>query len=179
MGGDPYWYYTNYQPDLNAALKMLREQEFQAGRYNPATPLPVFPITESAPASGAQHLSIEAALEASAPEGTRSILDILRVSDTPCPFSGEEFEAVLLGENFETLGDVFNTAFRLSSTELLASFGTEKPTHEMIESTIFGSTGIDASDAFWHSIARGTARYIIVYAENQPSEIFFFGYSFD
>ncbi len=179
MGAEPYWYYTSYQPDLNAALQMLRKQEFQAGRYNPAMPLLDFPITESSPAPGAEHPSIEAALEASEADGTRSILDILRVSDTPCPFSRDEFKATLLGGDYEILGQVFNTAFRLPSAELLALFGTEQPTHEMVESVILGNTNSDASAAFWDSIDRGTARYIIVYIKDQPSEIFFVGYSFD
>ncbi|MBD2731106.1 hypothetical protein H6G96_33525 [Nostoc sp. FACHB-892] len=180
MGAEPYWYYTDYQTDLNLALDTLRKREFQAGRYNPAIPLLDFPITESSPSPGAQHSSIEAALEASDADGTRSILDILRVSDTPCPLSRDEFETALLGgENQEIIGEIFNTAFPLPSAELLALFGTEQPTHEMIESVILGDTNTDAVNAFWHSIDRGTARYIIVYTENQPSEIFFIGYSFD
>lgn len=179
MGAEPYWYYTKYQPDLNAALQMLREQEFQAGRYNPVIWVLDFPITEHSPAPGAQHLSIEAALEASDADGTRSILDIFQVSETPYPFSREEMLAALQAGAYEKLGSIFHTAFPLSPAELLNLFGTEQPTHEMIESIILGNAESEASDDFWDSIDRGTARYIIVYANNQPSEIFFIGYSFD
>lgn len=179
MGGESYFYFASYRSNLNAALQMLREHEFQAGRYNPAMPFPNFSITKSSYAPRAEHPSIKAALEASVPEGTRSILDILRVSDTPCPFSRDEFEATLLGEGYEILGEVFNTAFRLPSAELLALFGTEQPTREMIESVILDNTNSDASGAFWDSIDRGTARYIIVYTKDQPGEIFFAGFSFD
>ncbi|BAY13082.1 hypothetical protein [Calothrix sp. NIES-2098] len=181
MGAEAYWYYTDYQSDLNAALQMLREREFQAGRYNPAIPLLDFPITENSPTPGSQHPSIEAALEASEADGTRSILDILKVSDTPCPLSKDEFEVALLGgeEYYEILGEVFNTAFPLPLQGILALFGTDQPTHEMIEAVIFGNTNPDVAYAFWDNIARGTARYIILYADNQPSEIFFLGYSFD
>ncbi|BAY16604.1 hypothetical protein NIES21_24340 [Anabaenopsis circularis NIES-21] len=181
MGAEVYWYYTDYQPDLNAALQTLRQREFQAGRYNPAIPLLDFPITENSPSPGAQHISIEAALEASEADGTRSILDILRVADKPCPLSRDEFEEALGGgeEFHQILGEVWNTAFLLTSAELITLFGTEQPTHEMIESVILGNTNSDAAEVFWDSIDRGSARYIIVYAENQPSEIFFAGYSFD
>ncbi|MBD2597640.1 hypothetical protein H6G74_25440 [Nostoc spongiaeforme FACHB-130] len=181
MGAEVYWYYTNYQPDLNAALQKLRQREFQAGRYNPAIPLLDFPITENSPAPGAQHISIEAALEASEADGTRSILDILRVDDRPCPLSRDEFKKALRGgeEFYQILGEVFNTAFLLPPAELMTLFGTEQPTHEMIESVLLGNTNPNGRNQFWHSIDRGTARYIIVYADNQPSEIFFAGYSFD
>jgi len=170
MGAEPYWYYTTYQSDLNVALHKLREREFQAGRYNPVRPCIDFPITESSSAPGAKHSSIEVAIEASEADGTRSILDILRVSDRPLTFSREEIKSALLGEgNYEILEEVFNTAFPLPSAELLALFATEQPTHAMIESIIFGNTNSDASEVFWDSIDRGTARYIIVYKENLPS----------
>jgi hypothetical protein len=175
MGAHPYWYYTDYESDLSLALEKLRNREFQAGRYNPAIPFLDFPITENSPAPGAKHSSIEAALEASDADGTSSILDILCISDQPYPLVKDK----LTGEvNFEILATVFNTAFPLRSEELLALFGTEKPTHEIIESTIFGNSGNDATSDFW-DIDRGTARYIIVYQENQPREIFLIGYSFD
>ncbi len=179
MGAAPYWYYTNYQPDLNAALQALRESEFQAGRYYPAILFLDFPITESSPAPEAQHQSIEAAIEASDASGTRSILDILRVSEIPCPFSREEFKAAMLGGNFKILEEVFNTAFPIPSEELVALFGTEYPTHETIDEVIFDNANPEASGDFWESIDRGTARYIIVYEVDRPKEIFFIGYSFD
>lgn len=76
MGGHPWFYIVDYDPDFARALKKLREREFRAGRYNPVTPFPEFPITDASPAPGAQHASIEAALEASMEDGTRSILDM-------------------------------------------------------------------------------------------------------
>jgi hypothetical protein len=79
-------------------------------------------------------------------------------------------------QNYETLGEIFNTAFPLTSSELVDLFNTEQPTHEMIESVLINS---EVSNTFWESIDRGTARYIIVHKENQPNEIFFAGYSFD
>lgn len=177
MGAHPYWYYTTYQADLTTALQTLREQEFQAGRYNPVVSFD-FPITEQTPSPGAQHSSIEAALEAADAEGTRSILDIFRISDTPYPLSGDELDIEMLAE--ENIDALYNAAFPLSSAEMLILFGTEQPTHEMIESVIVDdSIDSEISEDFWDSIDRGSARYIVVYEANQPVEIFFVGYSFD
>ena len=177
MGAHPYWYYTPYQSDLTAALQTLREQEFQAGRYYPVVSLN-FPIAEQTHSPGAKHPSIEAAIEASDVDGTRSILDIFRISDTPYPLSGDELDLDLLAE--ENIDALYNAAFPLSSAELLTLFGTEQPTHPMIESVIVDdTTDSDVSEEFWDSIDRGSARYIVVYEKSQPSEIFFVGYSFD
>jgi hypothetical protein len=178
MGAHPYWYYTPYQLDLTAALQALRKQEFQSGRYNPVVSLLQFPITDQTPSPGAQHFSIEAALEAADAEGTRSILDISRISDIPYPLSADELDLELLAE--ENIEALYSAAFPLASTELITLFGTEQPTHKMIESVIVDDTiDSEAAEDFWDSIDRGSARYIIVYEESQPTEIFFVGYSFD
>lgn len=177
MGAHPYWYYTPYQSDLTAALQTLREQEFLAGRYYPVQSLN-FPITAQSPSPGAKHPSIEAAIEASDVDGTRSILDIFRISDTPYPLSGDELDLELLAE--ENIDALYNAAFPLSSAELLTLFGTEQPTHSLIESVIVDdTTDSETAEEFWDSIDRGSARYILVYENSQPSEIFFVGYSFD
>jgi hypothetical protein len=180
MGADSYYYYTKYQSNLNAVLQDLRHQEFQAGRYNPVIQLPDFPVTESSPAPGAQHDSIEAALRASDADGTRSILDILRVANQPCPLSRDELEIAWLGgDNCEMIGEICNTAFPLSDVELHALFGTEQPGHEIVQSVILGDINSEASEAFWDSLDRGMAKYIIIYEGEQPSEVFFVGFSFD
>ena len=56
-----------------------------------------------------------------------------------------------------------------SEEDLLDLFGTDKPTHEMIEE----------SDELYDVLERGQGVYIVVYKDEQPSEIFFAGYSFD
>ena len=43
LGAHPYFYFVKHNPDLNEALAELRQQEFQAGRYNPVIPFPSFP----------------------------------------------------------------------------------------------------------------------------------------
>lgn len=114
MGAHPYYYFVEYQPDIDAALQELRQREFEAGRYNPAQHFPQFPIRPDSSAPGAQHESIYEAMEDAAEEGTRSILDIESVSD----FSE------------------FGVASPLSEEDLQRYFGTAEPTREMISRTL-------------------------------------------
>jgi hypothetical protein len=92
--------------------------------------------------------SIEEALERSGESGTRSVLDMAGgVSDAPdffcvCP---------------------------LDTPKLISLFGTEQPTHEMVEQ----------NQDLYEDIERGHGVFIVVYADGKPSELFFGGYSFD
>ena len=110
MGGHPYYYFVEYQPDIELALQDLRQREFEAGRYNPAEPFPQFPIRPDSPAPGAQHESIYEAVEDAAEDGTRSILDIETVSDWPD----------------------FGVASPLSEEDLERYFGTQQPTKALV-----------------------------------------------
>lgn len=136
-----------YQADLQAALDGLREQEFNAGRYNPVMAFIKFPITPSSPAPGAEHDSIEDAQEDADADGTRSILDIEAIADEPD----------------------FSVAAPFTDEELQDFFGTTQPSRAMVEGNF---------DLF-EELERGQARYVILYADGQPSEIFFAGYSYD
>ena len=111
MGGEPYWYFVKYKPDLDSVLQELRDREFLAGRYNPATPFLRFPIDPTQPGPGAQHASIEEAMENSDADGTRSILDIQSIGEEPD----------------------FCVAAPLEDAELQALYGTSQPTHQMLE----------------------------------------------
>jgi hypothetical protein len=112
MGGEPWFYFVPYQADINGALQTLRRREFQAGRYNPATPFLEFPVDPGTRGPGAQHASIEEAISDADADGTRSILDMERISDEP------DYGAVT----------------PMSDDDLVEMFGTTKPTREMIES---------------------------------------------
>jgi hypothetical protein len=111
MGAHPCWYFIKHQPDIGSALRELRDREFAAGRYNPVMPFPDFPVNPHAPTPGAQHSSIEEAMEDAAEDGTRSILDLDHVSDFP------EYFAIT----------------PLDDKVLLDLYGTTMPTHEMVE----------------------------------------------
>src|SRR5690349_4906609 len=114
MGAHPYWYFTKYDEDADAALQELRQREFEAGRYNPVIPFLRFPITAASPSPGPEHDSIEEGREAADADGTRSILDIDMVGDEPD----------------------FCVAARLGDDALEEYFDTTEPTHEMIESNM-------------------------------------------
>jgi hypothetical protein len=167
VGAHPYFYFTPYQKDIQAALQALRETKFNAGRYDPAMQMASppsymfqmrFPPDESWPAPGAQHASIEEAIEASEESGTGSILDLSRVGSAP---------------------DFF-TVCPLDDQELVRLFGTTKPTRDLLDSALINpKSGQETAGLFWDGIGRGEGRYIVIYAGSEPREIFFVGYSFD
>jgi hypothetical protein len=147
MGAEPYYYFVKYNADVDAALQKLRKREFEAGRYNPVIRHLEFPIGPDSPSPGAQHSSIQEALEAADADGTRSILDLDHVSEEP------DFCAVA----------------PLPTEELERLFGTDQPTHEMIEQ----------NDELFEGMDRGQGIYIVAYKHGRPDEILFAGYSFD
>ena len=169
MGSHPYLYFAPYQRDIQAALDTLREREFKAGRYDPAMqkadpPTYMFqlrfPLDDSLQTPGAQHASIDAAIDAAMESGTGSILDILRVTSLPD----------------------FSAACPLDPEDLTRLFGTAEPTRALVERVLLrGERAFDgdADELFWDRIERGQGRYLIVYDGSGPSEIFFAGYSYD
>jgi hypothetical protein len=172
MGGHPYWYFTKYNIDISVTLDGLRRQEFSAGRYNPVMPDISFPITAASPSPGAQHSSMEEALEASEEDGTRSILDMLQISNVP-------YSEALAASEQDGM-DLLCTTFPLSTDELNQLFGTDQPTHAMVQAKLVSEEHSEENDyQFWEHIDRGTGRHIIIYENGIPAEIFFSGYSFD
>jgi hypothetical protein len=147
MGGEPWFYFVDYQPNVDLALQELRKREFAAGRYNPVVRFPAYPVTTSSPAPGAKHASIEDALEAADADGTRSVLDMERVAQKPG----------------------YGVVAALPPARLVELFGTERPSRATIEENM----------DFFDEIERGQGIYIVAYANEQPSEIFFAGYSYD
>lgn len=114
MGGEFWSYSVPYQQDIQAALESLRQQEFQAGRF--WQPDEVYPgflgrLLGRGPSKPKRPASIEEARKISDATGTRSILDMERVSETPA------------------LGAVSP----VPPEELRELFGTEQPTREAIE----------------------------------------------
>src|SRR5271163_3177296 len=114
MGGHPFFYVVPYDPDLQAVLEKLRQRVFSAGRYNPATMFPEFPVTAQSPSPGPAHASIEEARDAADADGTRSILDITAISNEP-----EFFCASPLPDEF-----------------LESLFGTTQPTRAAVEANL-------------------------------------------
>ena len=63
----------------------------------------------------------------------------------------------------------FCCAAPFSSNQLNKYFGTDKPTRQDLED----------GDMFWDDLERGQARYVAVYEDEEPKELYFVGYSFD
>ncbi len=101
MGGHPWIYFVAYDPDLGKALAELQAREFAAGRYNPVEAFPLFPADPSH-APGARHPTIDAARRAAGASGTRSILDMTRVTAKPAPGAVKPLDD-------DDLEDVFGT----------------------------------------------------------------------
>jgi hypothetical protein len=146
MGGHPWWYLVPYESDVAKSLEALRQRELDAGRYNPVERFPRFPV-DMRHRPGGKHASAEAARAAASASGTRSILDMMRVSAKP------DFGAVA----------------PLDETELMDLFGTAKPTAEDVED----------SDELFDQLERGQGVYVVIYEDDEPSQLFFAGYSYD
>jgi hypothetical protein len=116
MGAEPYWYFEKFDGDVDATLQSLRQREFAAGRYNPviASTWRLFPIGPNSPAPGAQHPSIQEAMEDAEADGTRSILDLDHVADEP------DFCAVV----------------PLADDVLKGLYGTTEPTRAVVEANM-------------------------------------------
>jgi hypothetical protein len=164
MGGHPYWYIVPYESDIDAALHKLKQREFEAGRYNPVIRFLEFPIGPNSPAPGRQHASVEEALESTEADGTRSILDAMR-GVLPDPYSTDP-------DSLST-GGPFAGVSPLAEADLVELFGSAQPSREAVEREIA------ESPAFWERLMRGTAVYVVLYADGHPHEIFFAGMSFD
>lgn len=96
MGAEPYEYTVPYHPDVQGALDALRRRVFDSKAFNgaefdPPTPEDAFEMTDA--------------------DGTRSILDITRISDEPD----------------------FCCASPVSPEQLERYFGTQRPTATMVQ----------------------------------------------
>ena len=183
MGATGWSYFVSYQEDIHKALQELSEEVFKSGGYHkPYQPTtneletaksilasfsldPVRTRKEldallafseaitGPPKRKREPKTIKQLLKQCEDSGTHSILDIERVSSRP----------------------TFGAVAPLSPQQLMNFFGTEQPTHSMIEKW---SARVDPPDAEplydrWEGI------YVIVYKDSQPDEIYFEGCSGD
>src|SRR5262249_52798508 len=131
-------YCVPYQPDIQKALDELHAREFKAGRFYRAELKP-------------KNLD-EAFRNADAP-GTRSILDIAKISPT---------------RDIETISPA-------PPEELQKLFGTDKPTRQMVKAV---SRPLSHEfNVFLESYGRVEGVYIVLYADGKPTEIYFAGWS--
>ncbi len=161
MGASGWSYFVPYQPDINKALKELRQKVFQEGGYfKPAEwekQLYEHQIISDEELNDAleelalipEPQTIEELIEQRSTEGTHSIIDMDRVS------SVLDFGAVV----------------PLPQEDCLELFGTDKPSGKMIEEATENLESFTGES--W------TGMYITVYKNDLPTEIYFSGYSGD
>ncbi len=179
MGASGWSYFVPYQADIKKAFYDLRQQVFERGRYYLLDVQDILPLSEdelvkrwSPPDddpnddheeyreiyreyqerySKPRPTTIEELLEWNQTEGTHTIMDIAWITDDPA------VEDIMM-------------ATPLSEDQLLEFFGTTKPTRAMVE---------EKEDTLMGLRSRWQATYLIVYENDQPTEIFFTGFSGD
>jgi hypothetical protein len=112
MGGEPYEYFVPFNASVEAALESLRQKVFESGKFN---------------GSNRNPSSIKEAFAISEPDGTRSILDISKIGESPD----------------------YCTACPLPDQELKRLFGTTKPTHQMIADNMEFYENIERGQAIY------------------------------
>lgn len=135
------WFYCiPYQKDIQRALHELRDQEFKARRF----------YRSDLPSN-----KIEDAIRNADAQGTRSILDIEKVSPTRKP----------------------NSVSPVTGEELRRLFGTDKPTRSIAEKVV--KTPNSGFAEFLETYDRGQGLYIVLYDAERPIEILLAGWSCD
>ncbi len=176
MGASGWSYFVPYQRDIQKALDELRERVFQSGDY-----------FGGRPGAKRRYATIDALLRAKAEDGTHSILDVREISDTSKQndaLEGVDRRDLMLKmqnlmakdlagfmrwaarEEFLSIGLVFP----LSDEQLVKTLGSLKPERRAVEL---------ASNTIGSSCSRGSGRYVVVYRDGAPDEIFFAGVSGD
>lgn len=137
----PWLYLVPYQADVSVTLQQLRQQEFEAGRW--------FDGADEPPEAD----SIEDALDMMLEVGTRSILDMVGVSERR---------------------RVAHVA-PVSDEQLTRVFGTTRPTREQVEQR----SGLSRGGGLYARLPTGCGMYFVVYRDGVASELCFVGYSYE
>jgi hypothetical protein len=164
MGASAWSYFVPYQSDIRAALEALRKEEFLAWQQEHPNK---------------RFKTIDALLKWKGADGASSILDVNRISTNPLAASKHDFSKY----NFHNpddmkrfmavMQDSVGSVYPLSDEDYIALFGTQKPTRQDIE------RAPQALDMLYNRIERGSGVYLVLYKNNQPSEIYFMGITGD
>jgi polyhydroxyalkanoate synthesis regulator phasin len=171
VGASCWTYFVPYQSNIEQALQELRQSVFEAGDYYQPSKFQERVARELFAAGQLTQEQLELQLEQIAararPEpktldelieqrfeemtATHSIIDIEHVSDE---------------------ADDFHTVSLLSAEQHEDVLGTVRPTRALLEED-------EMQLALFELIDRGCAYYLIVYADDQPHELFFVGVTGD
>lgn len=176
MGASGWSYFVPYQRDIQKALDGLRERVFQSGDY-----------FDGRPGAKRRYTTIDALLRAKAEDGTHSILDVRTISDTSKQndvLEGVDRRDLMLKmqnlmakdpagfmrwaarEEHLSIGIVYP----LSDEQLVKTLGSLQPERRAVAL---------AASTIGSSCSRGSGRYVVVYRDGAPDEIFFAGVSGD
>lgn len=171
MGATSWKYFTPYQEDVRKALQDLRQQEFNAGRYekNDKFLKAIDQIIKDRNPSVEQVELLRAAYEN---------LNKLKSKNRRPPKTIEQLLKMKKDTGTHSIIDIFeiekSTDKTISGTvsqeDLVRLFGTDTPNHKMVE---------DKADELIDFRERGLCTYVVVYDNGVPSELFFAGYSGD
>jgi hypothetical protein len=150
MGGEPYWYFVPYDSDVQRALDALRAREFQAGRYNPVVPF--------------LHFDDERAFLAQRPGPRHASIDKALAA------SGESGTRSILDIATVRRAPDYGVAAPFADSLVRDVFGTMQPSRSAVETSL---------DRLLEVIPRGQCLYLVAYADRDPAELFFAGYSYD
>jgi hypothetical protein len=162
MGASGWTYVTPYRGDVEASLRELRHRVFRDGdyywfwqQYPGDNPLP-------RPATIDGIWETETMRET----GTHSILDIYRVLTTTDP------------PNRHNVSD-YSTVRPLAPERVRYHFGACRPTRVRFEA-LASDSGKPGSSDFWDELKmRSAGLYVLLYEEDEITDIGFWGYSGD
>ena len=178
MGATNWLYFVPYQADIKEALQNLRADVFlRNDYYAPFTKETLIKSLEEALRNPERYNAdadllavwqqdlarLKSLSEADTDDVEEAIQEVLAVNSESGTHSILDIHSIS-----PTVG--FGVAAPLSSQELHELFGTDKPTHQMIESK---------SDEILSLRKRWEGAYIIVYQNGKANEVAFAGYSGD
>lgn len=169
MGASAWQYFTAYKQDVQSALDELRQKEFAEGRY--------FKMGANLPETfeeWVKQLNVQEEQAQQFKEGFNQ----LKAMGQATPTTIDELFELNEEAGTHSILDIFeigtstdeDESGTISTEHLVRLFGTDKPTHQMVE---------EKADELLDFRGRGSCTYIVVYKDGQPDELFFTGYSGD
>ena len=160
MGASSWSYVTPYRSDVDESLRELRERVFRDQEYYWRDD---FEEDEPRPDT----IKGIWASEGMKQSGTHSILDVDRVVQTSEPPTWDRWR--------EDLG----TVRPLAEDRVILHFGTARPSRGQFQA-LADDPGVPGAMEFHNEVRmRGTGLYVLLYNDDQPSDVGFWGNSGD
>lgn len=173
MGASSWAYFVPYQPNIEQALQELRQSVFESGAYYKASEFQeriarqLFAAGQLTNAQLAMQLEEIADTVRPKPKTIEELIDQLNEADD------QDMTHSII--DIEHVSDEADDTFRaspLSAEQHEDVLGTARPTRALLEKN-------EIQSALFNLVERGCAYYLIVYADDQPHELFFVGVTGD